>query len=175
MTSNIMQFHLDPEQVRFCERHPFRNNFNPLKAAYGRVAEPRICEILQKHFNVIVMPYNYKYLPQEYKKVLGKDKWHDGLIFDNDGNFLGIFEGKLALRDVVRLNHEVEIAKYCALNGLIYILGIAKMVDVATLLCEVKCFTPLNEHLNLIQENTEVSVAEAIKFNKSLQQHISMI
>ena len=143
------EFILSRDLVAHAIENPFKNCRSPIRAAYGRVAEPFIVDFAAKHLGLNVENFNSEKLPPVHRQKLGKDKRHDGLIFDDNGEFVGVIEAKLALRAEVKISNEVDVFQYCKKHNLMYVVALGEMTSVKELKCHFMGVFNLceNEHV----------------------------
>ena len=130
-----MKFELNEDDIANAINQRFSGSVAPVPAAMGRVAEPIIIKHVADQLNCEIRRYDDKALPSKHKNFLGKDKCHDGLIFD-ENVFIGVNETKTTTRQSVWLpKHEYGIYEYCSQQGLLYLLTLGSC-DINTRQCE---------------------------------------
>jgi hypothetical protein len=160
----MSEFILDAGDVSYAEKHPFNGCYHPLKAAYGRVAEPSIVKLGAKTLGLSVEEYNSSKLPKEHRAILGVNKRHDGLLFDGS-TFVGVIEAKLALRSIVKITFEKPIYEYCKKHNLRYEVALGEMVDVRQLKCKYIGVFDLCQNSSPL-DGVDISVTKAKSYLK---------
>lgn len=130
-----MKFTIDESLFEQAVQNPFYGSKAPVSAAYGRAAEASIIEIASKLLNVKIRP-GAEVKRSEIPDFAVQAKWlttrdHDGLVFSEDGVFLGLNETKLKIagNSVVRLTAgEYRNLILCKNNDLVYLLSIAEQI-----------------------------------------------
>ena len=161
----MSEFILDATKVKYAEQNPFDGCNYPLRAAYGRVAEPAIVEFGAKTLGFSVQPFYSLELPVEHRAILGKDRRHDGLLFEGL-KFVGVVEAKLALRHVVLITNEKQIYEYCKKHNLRYEVSLGEMVNVRELKCSYMGVFDLCHHSDALS-GVEISVTKAKSYLQS--------
>ena len=160
----MSEFSLDAAKVKHAEQNPFNGSYNPLKAAYGRVAEPALVEFGAKTLGFSVERFNSSKLPEEHRAILGKDRRHDGLLFAGE-KFVGVIEAKLALRHIVLITFERPIYEYCKKHNLRYEVALGEMVNARELKCSYMGVFDLCQHPDPLS-GVEISVTKAKSYLK---------
>lgn len=169
----IMKFIIDESLFEQAVQNPFRGSNSPVKAAYGRAAEASIIEIASNRLNVKIRP-GAEVKRSEIPDFAVQAKWlttrdHDGLVFSEDGVFLGLNETKLKIagNSVVRLTAgEYRNLVLCKKNDLVYLLSIAEQIKHFD--AEYLGTVDLTHHLDILKPNSydgyDVSIKDFKRF-----------